>query len=422
MDTPDHIISLDKKQERELEYHKHALNLAAGVIMLDKDFRVIDVNNHFCQILGRNRTEFIGKHNIQSKFSGIAENELNLKQKTECLSQGNRWQGESCFLNNRDEQIWFTETTTPFLDEHKTPYQYLSILIDITDKKRFDAQLLQQGNNLQDLVDEQIKDIRLARDAAENANKAKSEFLANMSHELRTPMHAIISFTYLSLKQIQTIPLTQTQTDKLHRFLSNIESSSQRLLLLLNDLLDLSKLESGTDKFYFKNNDLYQLSQKISEVFSAEIKEKQLDLILQKPSTPTLAWCDKNKILQVLNNLIANAIKFSPENKKILISIENTEVILGNRATDTKKTNGLLLSLTDQGSGIPDDELTSVFDKFIQSSKTKSGAGGTGLGLSICQEIVLAHKGKIWAEHNPEGGAIFKLFLPNAQLIGNRQS
>jgi len=405
-------MTLHKKLERELENHKHALDLAAGVIMLNEDFRIADINDIFCHKLGRNRTEFIGEQFIRSKFTGIPENELDLKQKRAFLSQGNVWQGERCFLNKQGEQIWFTESTTAFLDALKVPYQYLSILIDITDRKRFEHQLQQQGDNLQDLVDEQIKDIRLARDAAENANKAKSEFLANMSHELRTPMHAIISFTHLSLKQFQTTPLALKQTDKLHKFLSNIESSSQRLLLLLNDLLDLSKLESGKEEFDLKNHDLYQLSQQIAEEFSAKIEEKQLDFILKKPTAPTLVLCDKNKILQVLSNLISNAIKFSPENKKILISIEDAAVILGKRATDTKKTNGLLLSIIDQGLGIPDNELTSVFDKFIQSSKTKCGAGGTGLGLSISQEIILAHKGKIWAEHNPEGGAVFKLFLP----------
>ena len=405
-------MSLVKNLKKELENHKHALDYAAGVIMLDKDFRVIEINDNFCHILKREHTEFIGEQFIQSNFLDIPDNALNRKQKIEFLSQGNSWQGESCFLNKQGEQTWFSESTTPFLDEHNVPYQYLSILIDITDRKRFELQLQQHEDNLQDLVDEQINDIRLARDAAENANKAKSEFLANMSHELRTPMHAIISFTHLSLKQFQSPSLTQKQTDKLHKFLSTIETSSQRLLLLLNDLLDLSKLESGKEEFELKNHDLYQLSQQIAEEFSAKIEEKQLKFILKKPSIPSLVLCDKNKILQVLSNLIANAIKFSRENKKILLTIENAEVILGKRATDTHKTNGVLLSIIDQGLGVPDNELSSVFDKFIQSSKTKSGAGGTGLGLSISQEIILAHKGKIWAEHNPEGGAVFKLFLP----------
>jgi PAS domain S-box-containing protein len=408
-------ITLDKKLEKELEDHKHALDLAAGVIMRDKDFRVIDINDNFCHMLGRNRNEFIGVQYIQSKLDGLSTNELQLKQKREFLSQGNSWVGESCFLNIQNQPTWFTESATPFVDENNIPYQYLSILINITDRKRFESQLEQHRDHLQDLVDEQINDIRHAKDSAEIANKAKSEFLANMSHELRTPMHGILSFTHLCLKQFKSLPLDEKQIEKLQKFLSNIETSSQRLLSLLNNLLDLSKLESGKEEFNLEKNDLYELIQQITDEYLAKIQEKQINFIINQPADPLLVLCDKSKILQVLSNLIANAIKFSPENKPITVTIENADIVLGKRATDKEKTEGVLLSIIDQGLGIPDEELATVFDKFIQSSKTKSGAGGTGLGLSISQEIIDAHNGKIWAEHNPQGGAIFKLFLPHIQ-------
>lgn len=411
-------ITLNKKLEKELEDHKHALDLAAGVILRDKDFHVIDINDHFCQLLERKSHELIGEQFIQSKFGGIPDHELKLKQRREFLAQGTPWVGESCYLNKQGEQIWFSENITPFLDEQKVPYQYLSILIDISVIKKYENQLVQHRDHLQDLVDEQINDLRLARDTAERANTAKSEFLANMSHEIRTPMHAIISFTNLSLKRFKTLPLDENSTNKLFKFLNNIEKSSQRLLSLLNDLLDLSKLESGQADLDFKNNNLFILSQQIQAEYSATIQEKHINFILDEPAISTDVHCEKNKILQVLSNLMANAIKFSPEHKTIFIAFENTEIVLGKRATDTQKTPGILFSITDQGVGIPDEELTTIFDKFIQSSKTKSGAGGTGLGLAISQEIILAHEGKIWAEHNPAGGAIFKVFLP---ILDNAQ-
>lgn len=406
-------ITVDKKIKKELEDHKHALDLAAGIIIRDKNFRVTDVNEKFCQMLGRNRTEFIGEQFIQSKFGGIPNSDLKLRQRREFLSQGNPWAGESCFLNHLNEQTWFTESTTPFLGDNNIPYQYLSILIDITDRKVFEHQLQQHGDNLQDLVDDQINDIRHARDAAEEANKSKSEFLANISHELRTPMHGIISFTNLSLKQFKTLPLDEKRTEKVQKFLSNIETSSKRLLSLLNNLLDLSKLESGKEEFNFEQTDIHQLSQQIYNEYSARVDEKNINFIISEPTQPFLVFCDKNKILQIISNLVANAIKFSPENKKITITFERNEILLGKRASDIEMTKGITLSITDYGVGIPDNELNAVFDKFIQSSKTKSGAGGTGLGLSISHEIAIAHKGKLWAEHNPDGGAIFRLFLPS---------
>lgn len=201
-------ITLDKKVAKELEDHKHALDLAAGVIVRDKDFRVLDINNHFCSILNRKRHEFVGEQFIQSKFGGNADEQLHLQQRREFLSQGVPWVGESCYLNSQNEKVWFTESITPFLDENKVPYQYLSILINISEKKQYENQLEQHRDHLQDLVDEQITDLKKARDAAEIANRTKSEFLANMSHELRTPMHAIISFTNLALKHIKKNPLT----------------------------------------------------------------------------------------------------------------------------------------------------------------------------------------------------------------------
>ncbi len=405
-------ITLNKKLERELKDHKFALDLAAGVIIRNKDFRVIDVNDFFCQLLKRNRTEFMGEKNIQSKLGGRENHELKLQQRREVLSQGQSWRGEACFLDKQNEKIWFTESTTAFLDKNNKPYQYLSIYIDTTQKKQFESQLKLHGDRLQDLIDTQIIDIKYSKDQAERANKAKSDFLANMYHELRTPLHGIISFTRLSLKQFKILPMGKNELKKIHKFLANIDTSSQRLLVLLDDLLDLSKLESGRTDFHFKKHDLFQLSQQIKTEFLAKIEEKQINFILDKPIESTSAVCDKNKILQVISNLVSNALKFSAEKKSITITFENTEIVLGKRSGDTKKTLGLLLSITDQGIGIPEDELRSIFKKFIQSSKTKSGAGGTGLGLSISYKIISAHQGKIWAEHNPEGGSIFKVFLP----------
>jgi len=123
----------------------------------------------------------------------------------------------------------------------------------------------------------------------------------------------------------------------------------------------------------------------------------------------TQAICDSNKITQVIQNLIHNAIRYSPQKSKISIRIDTINPIDG-----PKKEPLLRFSIIDQGVGIPEEELNIIFDKFKQSSRTDTGAGGTGLGLSICKEIIQAHKGKIWAENNLNGGANVSFTIPSA--------
>jgi signal transduction histidine kinase len=236
--------------------------------------------------------------------------------------------------------------------------------------------------------------LREARDQAEAASIAKSQFLANISHELRTPMHGILSFVTLGLSKIDTLKRV-----KIKQFLGEIHSSAHRLLNLLNDLLDLSRLESGKEKYIFEEHHLSPVVTKAITEMSAFQKDKHIHVLFDEPNFDDRALFDGAKITQVLQNLISNAIKFSSDHGKIRLSISESGP-------------DILLSVADNGVGIPKDELESVFDKFVQSSKTVTGAGGTGLGLSICRKIIGDHQGKIWAENNPEGGTILKFKIP----------
>ena len=107
--------------------------------------------------------------------------------------------------------------------------------------------------------------------------------------------------------------------------------------------------------------------------------------------------------------MLSNSIKFTLKDKKITVFLDPGEL---RGQSDVKTIPAICIRVMDQGIGIPEEELDSVFDKFVQSSKTKTGAGGTGLGLAICKEIIKGHNGRIWAEHNPEGGATFSVMLP----------
>ncbi len=237
-------------------------------------------------------------------------------------------------------------------------------------------------------------DLRHAKEAAEAANHAKSRFLANMSHELRTPLHGILSFSSFGLRKYASAP-----PEKLLDYFEKIDRSGHTLLALLNDLLDLAKLESGKMVIDRKPTSIGELLASVADEFESLVCERDLTIRSPEAGFRAMPAIDSERIEQVARNLLSNAVKFSPEGG--IIQIE----------TD-RRDGKVAFSVHDQGPGIPEDELESVFDKFVQSSKTRTGAGGTGLGLVICREIIAAHDGRIWAENHPDGGAVLTFEIP----------
>ncbi len=292
---------------------------------------------------------------------------------------------------------------------------FVGIMQDISEEKAAQKELLRHRDHLEELVAEQTADLRLAKTKAEKADKAKSEFLANMSHELRTPMHSIIGFSELGLSILEKTAQTEKKAE-LQDHLKEILDSANRLMALLNNLLDLSKLEANAMHFQFEENNLLTLVEDVVKSLRAQSDAKQIDITLTTTDGPVLAEFDRAKIYQVLLNFLSNALKFSAEKKKIVIDLEPASLPVGQRKTDQKCRDAITLSVSDEGPGIPEDELEAVFDKFIQSSKTKDGSGGTGLGLAICNEIITAHAGKIQAKNKPSLGATFSFTIPKQQL------
>ncbi|OSM04444.1 GAF domain-containing sensor histidine kinase [Magnetofaba australis] len=254
-------------------------------------------------------------------------------------------------------------------------------------------------------------EIKNAEKAALAAEQAKSEFLANMGHELRTPLHGILGFSERALKRLESTQCEES--DKLKRYMTNVQRGGQRLLELLNDLMDLAKLEAGRMRFIKRNADLADVVRMACDEFDALSKERDLEVQVTLLAQETIALMDEGKMLQVVRNLLSNAIKFSEPGGVIELLLDKDAMRGGRRKNDPEIVPAVHLCVRDHGVGVPENELELIFDRFVQSSKTKTGAGGTGLGLAICQEIVSAHHGRIWAELTHGGGTELHVMIPS---------
>lgn len=245
-----------------------------------------------------------------------------------------------------------------------------------------------------------------AKELAEYASEAKSDFIANISHELRTPMHSILGFSELGKMKAES-------PEKVIMYFEMIRQSGSRLLDLINDLLDTSKLGAGEYKINKTENDLLPLVDKCEQEMNFLLIEKSIYISLHSEKE-AIACFDSVAICRVINNLMSNAIKYCNSESEIVI-----EVSIENQFEENDESNEVLhFKIRDEGAGIPEKELLTIFDNFSQSSTTKDGAGGTGLGLTISKRIIEAHHGKLWAENSKDkSGVVFHFILPVEQTV-----
>lgn len=285
---------------------------------------------------------------------------------------------------------------TPMLVEGEQ--KILVTVVDITERARNADELERYRYGLEQMVDERTLEAEEARRIAEQASEAKSRLLANVSHELKTPLHAVVSFAHLGEERCQgetAIP------PRIAQYFSRISESAARLEELIHSLLDLSALDAGAAIFVRADTALTPLLASVLAGLGEEAGRKQLAFDTSAFPADIHAYCDAERIGEAMRRILENALQFSPPGACITIS--------GQYLAAGKE---IEIAIADEGVGIPEAELESVFEAFVQSSRTRTSAGGKGLGLAICRHIVDSHGGRIQAASRDGGGTEIRFTLP----------
>lgn len=243
-------------------------------------------------------------------------------------------------------------------------------------------------------------------------DRLKKDFVSHVSHELKSPLASMLETVQVLLEEIPG-PVN----DRQRRLLDRCRQGGVRLMAMIGDLLDMSRIEAGVMEYRLEPRELAPLLDRAVAEMEMQARERRIAIELSRPAEALEAECDGDRLIQVLVNLLANAIRFAPDDSIIRVELEAAREVPPGvpaaRARELRSDRYALISVADSGPGIPAADREKVFEKFHQAKKGGKIAGeGVGLGLAISRTLVEAHRGAIWVEDNPGGGARFRVLLP----------
>jgi signal transduction histidine kinase/ActR/RegA family two-component response regulator len=336
------------------------------------------------------------------------------------LREGSVWHGENIDKRKNGELYWQEVSINPILDENGNTVNFVAIIQDISSRKKVEEELQELNLSLEQKVMERTSELSItneflmkevvarkkhetelkqARNEAEKANKAKSEFISRMSHELRTPMNSILGFAQLfSMGELSPVQ---------RRGVDHILTSGNHLLKLINEVLDISKIEAG------------KLSLSVEQIKVKEAISEAIDLVhpltinpqitidyIQHVSDDLSVKADKQRVIQVLVNILTNAIKYNKKGGTVTVE---TFIEPG----DLRENDRVNIAITDTGVGIAEKDINKLFVPFERLANTEMQIEGTGLGLSIAKELTALMDGEISVQSKLGEGSTFSITLPH---------
>ena len=371
-----------KMQLMQSAYHHQILidTMSESYVSVDVEGEILQANNKMCESLAMSPLDIVGG-NLLAYLT-----DPKLRKSIGELLYENREQTESILIyHNPCVEVTSRAGAT-------VPMELVISSLYFRENLEFICFF----HNISDAI-ERERQLKRTKEEAEAASDAKSIFLAEMSHELRTPLHSILSYTELCEMDLSTL-----SEEKLAESFRIIRKNGHILLGMIDNVLDLAKMESGAMDYTFMVCDLVPLVNGVVDEMTGLFESKNISVEVKIDVPEFYAEIDNFRIKQVLRNLLGNSVKFSPSDTKVTLSL----AMVSNRVQ---------LKVEDEGPGIPQDEINTVFDHFQQSSVTKGKNVGTGLGLSICHEIVTEHNGEIEVRNRPEGGLLCQVTLPLIQ-------
>jgi signal transduction histidine kinase len=274
-------------------------------------------------------------------------------------------------------------------EDEESPGPLVPLRISNDEAGRLSATFNVWRSRFQDEIERHVR----SREELTRIDREKGEFLSIVSHELRTPLNTILGFSQLLIEGTEG-ELSESQLEDVRI----IQMSGKNLLGLINDILDLSAIESGTIQIHPTTVDVASLARDIDSEFRGQLKSKKTEMRLEVEGETLLAHADRKRVYQIINNLVSNAVKFTPKGTVTLKA--------------GKRGDFVEVVVSDTGAGIPEDDLGTIFSEFQQSGTSTMRSKGTGLGLAICKKLVDMQGGDIAVQSREGKGSTFTFTLP----------